>query len=202
MKKNKFKSIINKPRQKIDKAFERYYDKNYSKNKSYRERYSFMLENIIGSLILDCGCATGLLEHLLYNRSDIKEIHGIDLQESALNEARKNVKSDKVLFHNCFVEDLPFENEYFNTVVYGETLEHVYSVSEALKEAARVLKSNGRIVITCPHEGKISELHVRSISIEFLKERIEKYFRIEMIKIQNYLKFNQKFIFCIGVKLK
>lgn len=200
-KRDKLYETVNKPGQKKEATFSRYYDPDHPRHLRYHARFPMMIENILGPKLLDFGCGTGLLCHLLLKeRDDIEEIHAVDLQEAILEEARENVKSDKVTFHNGFVEELKFEDEYFNTVVLGETLEHVYSVDKTLAESYRVLKPGGRVIITCPYKGKISKLHVRSISKSFMKEKVSKYFKITKLEVVNYPGQGPKGVFCIGVK--
>jgi len=48
--------------------------------------------------------------------------------------------------------NLPFKNEQFNTVCLAEVLEHVPEPLLLIKEAERVLKKNGLVLITVPDE--------------------------------------------------
>jgi len=199
-KRKKLYEIVNKKGQKKEQTFNRFNDPTHPRYKRYHKRFPLIVENIVGPKVLDAGCGTGLTCFLASKRDDIKEIHGVDLQKSILKEAKENVKSDKVKFYEGFVEDLKFDSEYFNTVVLSETLEHVSSVTETLEEAARVLIPKGVVVITCPYKGQISELHVRSVTKEFLISRVEKYFNIKKIEIITYPGQGPKGIFCLGIK--
>ncbi len=137
-KRGKLNKIVNTTGQKKEATFPRYNDSTHPRYERYHQRFSNILQNISGPKILDAGCGTGLTCFLASQRDDITEIHGVDLQKSVLKDAKKNIKSKKVTFHYGFVEELGFEDEYFNTVVLGETIEHVTSVSETLYEAQRV----------------------------------------------------------------
>jgi 2-polyprenyl-6-hydroxyphenyl methylase/3-demethylubiquinone-9 3-methyltransferase len=200
-KKEELKKIVNLPGQKKEGTFGRYHDPDHPRYERYHKRFPLILSEVVGPKILDAGCGTGLTCFLTSQRDDIEEIHGVDLQESVLAEAKNNVKSNKVIFHHGFVEDMNFEDNYFNTVVLGETIEHVTSVYETLSEAHRVLKPGGRVVITCPYRGQTSQLHVRSVTRKFLKKRVEKYFKIEKFEVIEYPGPGPKGLFCVGVKL-
>lgn len=199
-KKDKLYKIVNRPGQKREQTFQRFHNPEHPRYKRYHKRFPHILENVVGPKVLDAGCGTGLLFHLLLDRDDIKEMHGLDLQKAIIEEANENVKDSRVIFHQGFVEELNFENEYFNTVVLGETLEHVYSVDKTLSEAARVLKSAGRIIITCPYKGATSELHVRSIDRKFIRKFVEKYFSIEALEVIKYPGEGPQGVFCLGIK--
>ncbi len=80
-------------------------------------------------------------------------------------------------------------------------MEHVCSVNKTLAEAYPLLKPGGRVIITCPYKGKLSRLHVRTITKDFMKNRIEKYFKLEKMEILKYSKFKPG-MFCLGIKNK
>lgn len=60
---------------------------------------------------------------------------------------RVNLHSNKVLGDAC---NLPFMNETFTTVVATEILEHLPHPHEAVREIKRVLKNNGRAIVSVP----------------------------------------------------
>ena len=45
---------------------------------------------------------------------------------------------------------LPFENQYFDSVLCTEVVEHVFALIDTLNEINRVMKTGGNILITCP----------------------------------------------------
>ena len=199
-KKDELYKIVNRKGQKKEATFSRYHDPNHQRFARYHKRFPLILDSIIGPKVLDVGCGTGLTCFLASKLDYVKEIHGVDLQKVILEEAKQNVTSKKVTFHEGFGEELDFKDGDFNTVVMTETLEHVYSVDKALSEAHRVLKLGGKIVITCPYKGKINKLHVRSITQDFMKNHVKKYFKIEKFQIVTYPGPGPQGIFCVGVK--
>ena len=48
------------------------------------------------------------------------------------------------------VQDIPFENNYFDIVICNHVLEHVDDDKKALKEIFRVLKKGGKGILLCP----------------------------------------------------
>lgn len=178
----------------IERSFEHYYMPEHVYYNKLHKRFDFMVDNIEGPNVIDIGCGTGLTPFLLARWPDIKFIAGIDIMQEALDEAKQNVKSDKVTFYRCEAENLPFIDNTFDTAVITETLEHVEDVDKTLFEASRVLKPDGGIiVITVPNEGKIGKnkgpwSHVRSFNKDNLMEYVNKYFKcVRVSMIENYL---------------
>ncbi|QGT99248.1 hypothetical protein SYNTR_0655 [Candidatus Syntrophocurvum alkaliphilum] len=59
-------------------------------------------------------------------------------------------ESYKVNFIQGSIENLPYENEFFDIVNCLDVLEHTYNPEKVLKEFSRVLKPGGKIFITVP----------------------------------------------------
>lgn len=115
--------------------------------------------------ILDLGCGEGTRLGLLKTNA---EKVGVDINDYAINKAVK--KYSGVEFLKADIEKLPFEKESFDLVYSVFVLEHVRQPEELLKEAVRVLKKGGTLIIGAPNfgspnrrspnskEGKISKL--------------------------------------------
>lgn len=56
--------------------------------------------------------------------------------------------------------ELPFENESFDGCLLIEIIEHVNDVPKFLKEISRILKPNGRYIITTPNRA-VTEIFVK-----------------------------------------
>ena len=100
-----------------------------------------------GMEILDIGCGTGNLSLELARLG--ARVTGVDISEPMLAIARQKALREKldVKFYKADVHDLPFDDETFDAVVSLSALEFVSDLGEALKEAYRVLKHGGRLVI-------------------------------------------------------
>ena len=90
-----------------DKEFwNKYADENESRN---NEEFTQFLTDLARSLhctsVLEIGCGTGVD---LRKFDDSFEIHGVDLNEHALELARKNIPKGK--FHRENITKLPFED--------------------------------------------------------------------------------------------
>lgn len=94
-----------------------------------------------GAVLVDLGCGAGLLAPHLAGRG-YRHV-GVDLTASALEQAAAHgvgtVRAD--------VTRVPLADGCADVVVAGEILEHVTDLPAALREACRLLRPGGRLVI-------------------------------------------------------
>ena len=103
------------------------------------------------STILDIGCGDGNVTQLYKEKG---EVYGIDISQNALDSAKaKGIKTQLQDLNNL---PLQFENNFFDTVVMTDVLEHIVDPFELLKEAQRILKPQGKLVITVPNFARLS----------------------------------------------
>ena len=101
--------------------------------------------------ILEVGIGSGL-NLRFYNKSKIIEIWCIDPSEE-LNAMAKRVATEEninVKFITSGAEDIPFPDNYFDTVLITYTMCTIPSVLKANEEMRRVLKSGGKMIF-CEH---------------------------------------------------
>jgi len=103
----------------------------------------------------------------------------------ALDIVRKflqvNLHMNKVLADAC---NLPFVSEYFATVVATEILEHLEHPEIVVKEIRRVLKKDGRAIISVPDRYNVfSEVEHIQYFTEKRFQKIFKDFEVEMCRI-------------------
>lgn len=63
-------------------------------------------------------------------------------------------------------EDLPFSDQYFDAVILGEVLEHLREDIRALENIRRVLKPEGKLIVSLPFFNDCEEGHMRIHSPE------------------------------------
>ena len=99
--------------------------------------------------ILDVGCGFGLMGRKLKEKRGDVEVIGIESEEGAINTARGNV--DELIVGNIENIKLPFEQGYFDCIVYGDVLEHLKEPWKVLKEHTRYLKKGGWCIASIPN---------------------------------------------------
>lgn len=137
-----------------------------------------------GDRILDVGTGNGfLLPHLLRRARDTGKIVALDFSWNMICEAAKIGKTDKVLFVNASVESLPIKDQTIDCVTCLASFAHVSRKREAIIEAARVLKKNGRLYITHPMGKEELAEHHRQVGEPVRNDRLPPDSEIiEMIK--------------------
>lgn len=100
--------------------------------------------------ILVVGCGRGGLTNFLAEETDA-EITGLDLNENHVEEARELVRSngnDDVEIVQGDFHNLPFDEGSFDRVIAVETVSHSDSKDEFTEEAYRVLREDGKILVS------------------------------------------------------
>lgn len=100
-----------------------------------------------GEDVLDVGCGTGVLtRELTRHVGDDGSVTGFDLSESMLGVARE--RCPDATFKQGNVTDLPFDDQSFDAVIGSFMLMFVPDPEKALREMRRVLKTDGRLVVS------------------------------------------------------
>jgi ubiquinone/menaquinone biosynthesis C-methylase UbiE len=94
--------------------------------------------------ILEIGFGKG--ENFQYYSNGCK-IFTIEKNEKFLINAEKIFRESKIRLKKGIAEKLPFENEYFDAVVFSFVLCSVNSIEKSLNEILRVLKKNGKVIL-------------------------------------------------------
>jgi SAM-dependent methyltransferase len=94
----------------------------------------------VGGTVLDFGCGSKPYESLF----SVEKYVGVDmaLEDSDYDGSRADYFYDG--------KTLPFEDEVFDTIFTTEVFEHVFNLDEIVTELARVLKQDGKLVVTTP----------------------------------------------------
>lgn len=94
--------------------------------------------------ILDLGCGDGFFAQVAFGKVDV----GIDPDKSVIKEAKFRKIYQEVKPYNG--RTIPYENDYFSTVLCNSTFEHIQNLKEVLNDVIRVLKTGGILYFTVP----------------------------------------------------
>jgi SAM-dependent methyltransferase len=97
-----------------------------------------------GAMVLDVGAGScpyrKLFDHCNYKAQDFK----------ALNDEQLNLGSYGRIDYICDATEIPVPDGSFDVVLCTEVLEHVPEPIKLVKEIARILKPDGRLIMTAP----------------------------------------------------
>lgn len=137
----------------------------------HMHRYALCAEFAAGRDVLDIACGEGYGSNILAKTA--KSVIGVDISLDAVKHANatyaKNVANLQYLQGSA--AQLPFASAHFDLVVSFETIEHLMEQEQMLDEIVRVLKPDGKLIISTPDReiyGKIdgghNEFHVKELS--------------------------------------
>lgn len=124
----------------------------------YDRRWAFYIEATLSETLkrmdikphdrlLDIGCGTGSLLQVISRNYPSVKIVGIDLSVEMLKVARnKQIKDSALIAGQAWC--LPFRSKSFDRVVSCNVFHYVRKPEECLAEISRILKPQGRVVIT------------------------------------------------------
>jgi ubiquinone/menaquinone biosynthesis C-methylase UbiE len=133
-----------------------YYRKAYFKNskdvfigENRIQQILRILEKHSGDTLLDVGCGSGEITTVIKETTNFSGVYGVDISEEAVSLAcEKGIKAFKA---DLSISQLPFENDFFDIVICGEVIEHLFDTD--FFEVYRVLKPKGVAVVTTPNRG-------------------------------------------------
>jgi ubiquinone/menaquinone biosynthesis C-methylase UbiE len=113
------------------------------------------------SRVLDVGCGTGVLLPFLVEAVGAGgRITALDFSRNMLLEARAKRFQPVVNLVQADVTDLPLVDDFAHVVICNSAFPHFGDKAEALKEMARVLRDDGRLVIChTASRDRINEFH-------------------------------------------
>ena len=155
-----FKKDIDKQNTLLDINREKFIDKwgfdlNYYSN-SRNDMLNFIeadrSENI-KVLEVGCGCGATLskIKYLWPNA----EVAGIELLD---NVARIGANNYDIIQGNIETMQLNYQKEYFDYVIFGDVIEHLFNPEETLKKIRAYMKNDGHLIVSIPNIMNITVL--------------------------------------------
>ena len=146
----------------------------------------------LGSKILDGGCGLSIwVTDEIRKRYDL---HSMDSEEKSIEFCRDYYKDNRYFVGDLYY--IPFPNESFDAITLREVIEHIKEPEKAIKEMKRVLKKEGRVILTTPNYSSpllflieniynrffsdmkpyLDEVHPSKFKFHQLRELLKKYF--------------------------
>ena len=125
------------------------------------ERYLAQFQG--AAKVLDVGCGTG--DFGRHQASPDLEIHGVDADPGAVEEARR---FEQAICLNLESTALPYDDESFDAVLARDILEHVQDPGRLVREIHRVMRPGGvlvaSVVMARPQRVWADYTHVRGFT--------------------------------------
>jgi methionine biosynthesis protein MetW len=127
----------------------------YWKSKEGLENFTDYERNLVlkklfkrGDKVLDLASGEGSVSEFIQELGC--QVTAFDISTEALKKASKrNINT----VQGDVERKLPFNKEQFDTVFWGDNVEHLFSPEKTLKEIYRILKKGGKLIISCPNMG-------------------------------------------------
>ncbi|MDT5060264.1 MAG: hypothetical protein QOH63_723 [Acidobacteriota bacterium] len=117
--------------------------------------------------VADLGCGSGVILSEILMMKPQWTGHGLDISESSIRYARRLAAHKQVAgranFRTGNIASLPYPDESLDLIVASEIIEHMPEPEKVVKEIARVLRPEGKLVLTMPLESH-TPAHVHTLS--------------------------------------
>ena len=127
------------------------WEEEYLETSYYRIKKTLeLLEPKPKDKVLEIGCDSGLFALIFKERfKDISEYQAVEVEQERVKTALS--RGISVARINVEKEKLPFGDNYFDVVLFGEVIEHLLDPLLVLSEIKRVIKSTGAVIVSTPN---------------------------------------------------
>lgn len=124
--------------------------------------------------LLDIGSSTGIIDNFLSGK--FKEVYGIDIDEGAVEFAKKNFKKNNLFFSLGDALNLKFPDKSFDVVICTHIYEHVPNPEKLISEIYRVLKPKGVCYFAAINKWWFLEPHYNLPFLSWLPKEIANFY--------------------------
>jgi 2-polyprenyl-3-methyl-5-hydroxy-6-metoxy-1,4-benzoquinol methylase len=112
--------------------------------------------------VVDLGCHKG--EMTLYLRQATRgRVVGVDCSKQAIDEAAEFWEGRDIEWVRAFAEETPFPDASFDLACINEVLEHVMDPAAVIREAERIVRPGGLVVVSAPCDAVAMDLEEREM---------------------------------------
>ena len=132
---------------------------NYAmKMKPFRKQREKVIPSASGR-VLEIGIGSGL-NFNYYNKENVSEVFAVEPDSILLEKAQQNAKINNINLNiqQLKAEELPFDNNSFDTIISTYTMCSIPGLSSAMSEINRVVKPNGKLLFS--EHGKSPDMNV------------------------------------------
>ncbi|MDP3975502.1 MAG: glycosyltransferase [bacterium] len=150
-------------------------------------RYFFATQFTKDKIVLDIACGTGYGTQTLEQEGASKVV-GIDIDKETIDYAHQYFPLKNGEYIAADAQSIPFKENEFDVVVSFETLEHIPDYQLFLKEARRVLKPNGILILSTPNNEvypKGNPFHIKEFNKTELRRELLNYFSTVDLRYQD-----------------
>jgi 2-polyprenyl-3-methyl-5-hydroxy-6-metoxy-1,4-benzoquinol methylase len=99
-------------------------------------------------IILDIGCNDGSAGSVLIKQGNT--VYGIDIvKENVENALKKGVKAIRMDINSDI--SLPYEDNFFDVIIAGDIIEHIFDTDAFMRKFQTKLKNNGTLILATPN---------------------------------------------------
>lgn len=151
----------------VERYWEKYWEKKDSpKDYSYKADLVKRLVPLEKKLrVLDFGCGKGIITQDMLSINSSLKITGVDVSKIAIESARKRMPQQKFYIIGDD-ERLPFKNNSFDFITALDVLLFVQDTELIFKELSRILKPQGKLLITLPYYGILKNIVIAFLGFD------------------------------------
>lgn len=147
-------------------------------------RYLFSQRFCKGKKVLNVASGSGYGSEVLLSNS--KEVYNVDISPELVFYGVQEFGAYNNHFLLMDAQKMSFPDEFFDVIVSFETLEHIPNSDLFLKECNRVLKKDGKMILSTPNKivnspdtiKPYNSFHYEELDIKGWKSKICKHFKI------------------------
>ena len=159
--------------------------------------------------VLDIACGCGMGTKILAGKA--LKVHGYDIDAESIEFAKKYYNAENIKYEVGDICSIPEPDEFFDTVISIETVEHVADIKKVISEVHRVLKPKGLWCFSTPNGNRypdhsIIKYHLKHYTEGELQELLDPMFSFYIRKmglepdstaIVGELTFSDYSVFCL-----